>query len=90
MDSKKIPANTPLTYELEVLECESSIESINDKSKKYGTHVKKHFHQKAHHIHHSNVKPWTGDTTHDVNGLIRRTGGGPPKDFVGEIDKKTS
>jgi hypothetical protein len=44
MGSLKIPSNTPLTYELEVLECEGSIDSINEKSKKHGTNVKKHFH----------------------------------------------
>ena len=90
MGSKKIPSNTPLTYELEVLECESSLEDIHEKSKKYGSHVRKHFHQRAKHVHHSHVEEWTGDNTHDVNGLIRRTGGGPSPDWVGEIDKASS
>lgn len=90
MGSKKIPSNTPLTYELEVLECEDSIDKINDKSKKHGVHLNKHYHKKAHHLIHSKLKPWDGDNTHDLNGLIKRTGGGPPKDWVGEIDRTTN
>lgn len=77
MGSKKIPSDTPLTYELEVLECESTINQINDKSKKHGVNLKKHYHSRAHHVKHSNVKPWEGSTTHDIDGLVRRTGGGP-------------
>lgn len=36
-DSFRIPKNTPLTYELDVLECDSNLEEFNKKMKKYHT-----------------------------------------------------
>jgi len=35
-DSFRIPPNTDLTYEFEILECEASIDKINELVKKYG------------------------------------------------------
>jgi len=35
-DSFKIPANSDLTYEFEILECDSNIKKLNELRKKYG------------------------------------------------------
>lgn len=35
-DSFRIPANTDLTYEFEIMECEASVDKINKLVKKYG------------------------------------------------------
>ena len=78
MGSKKIPANTPLTYQLEVLECNGELSKISEPTGK-------RFHKKHDSWLHSQVKPFNGDNTHDKEGNIRRNGGGPAKDYIGEV-----
>jgi len=79
MGSKKVPANSPIVYEIEVLECNPKLEDV--------THpTNKRFHKKHHNWVHTKVDPFFGDNTHDSNGIVRREGGGPSKDYVAEVD----
>jgi len=41
--SKKIPANTPLTYDLEILECDENLADITEKGKKHNAEPMKVF-----------------------------------------------
>lgn len=48
-------------------------------------------------IHHSdkkisdtNLPPFEGDGVHDSDGALKRTGGGPSKDWVGEVNDKVN
>lgn len=78
MGSKKVPANTPITYEIEVLECQMDLENISRPTDK-------RFHKKHDKFLHTHLKRFEGDNTHDENGEIRRNGGGPAKDYVAEV-----
>ena len=81
-DSKKIHADTPLTYELEVLECQPRLENIGSTRKRF-------FHQKAKgNVLHSALGSFSGDNTHDTNGTLLRKGGGPSKDYVEGVSAK--
>ena len=69
MGSKKIPANTPLTFEIEIAQCAENIKNIT-----YAVGKKFKKNKNINKILHSDLKAWTGDPTHDKNGDLRRFG----------------
>lgn len=79
--SQKIPANTPLIYELEILECSHRFEDLLAVGKKF------YFLKTEGNIVHSDLPKFNGDNTHDASGKLKRKGGGPAIDIFEETEK---
>lgn len=85
-DSFRIPNNTPLTFELEVMNCESSkkIKDFNKGNEAFGVAVvKKHSaaEKGPNQFVGSGMKSHESDNTHDAFGTIKRSGGGDSAGF---------
>ena len=68
-----------MTYEIEVLECKKNYKDLLFANKM------KWLKRKGQ-ITHSALPVWEGSSTHDLNGDLKRTGGGPSKDYMGEVE----
>lgn len=84
--SQKIPADTPLTYDLEILDCQPNLKDIQRANIDLNAVGIKTLDTNRNVVH-SGLKDWEGDDLHDNQGRVRREGGGPAHDYAGEVEK---
>lgn len=81
LGSTQIRANTPIYFTLKVLECQPKLEDLISVGRKFFKAADKTP------IIGSSLKNWTGNSAYDKTGNLKRTGGGPPPDNEGTVNK---
>jgi hypothetical protein len=79
--SQHISQDTPIDYEISLLECERSVDAINLVNKKYGSETIVEAKNDEKRVNYSGLKKLKS-STHDANGEVLRSGGGIPKGYV--------
>jgi hypothetical protein len=79
--SQHISQDTPIDYEITLLECQRSVDDINRVNKKYGVEQIVENKNDEKRVNYSGLKK-VKSNTHDANGEILRSGGGIPKGYV--------
>merc|ERR1719223_1366971 len=79
--SQHITQDTPIDYEISLLECERTVDAINRANKKYGSEAIIENKNDEKRVNYSGLKKLKSNT-HDANGEVLRSGGGIPKGYV--------
>jgi hypothetical protein len=70
----RIYPNTPIVFDIEVLECEKDFKKLLSIGRTFQTHVE------GSRVVGSGLKPFEGNNLYNKDGSVKRSGGGTPKD----------